>query len=260
MESPANASTSVTYAALRRGISENRLAAFSLDTDHDSVAAVSRYMWDLTLAASFVPTLHLLELTFRNAIYEGGVQSTAGLNLSFGTPHCWLDTTPSLLMPREKLIVDEAKQRRGARRQTAGHLIAELSFGFWVRLCDAPYEHGRKSGPSLWPGVSRSFPGAPKQHRNRAAIRAEFGQLRDIRNRVAHHKPIWDQNPVELHERLRNGIAWLNPPLANAAGEASRTRLVFDAGPEVFRDEAARLVVVSPRREPSSAVDSRSGA
>jgi len=109
----------------------------------------------MALAAAVTPVLHLVEVAFRNALYAAGVEATATRRLRWRTVNCWLDAIPSLLEPREERDVAEAVQRLGksSRRHSPGHLVGQLGFGFWLRLCNRPYEHGRASGPQLWPAA-----------------------------------------------------------------------------------------------------------
>lgn len=162
-------------------------------------------MWNLALATAQQTTLHGVEVTFNNALFEAGVRATAKRSLRYGQIACWLDVRPSLLPPREEAAVAEARKNLGSnrRRCTPGHLVARLGFGFWVRLCHARYDQGNRGGPQLWPTATRAFPGCPKSKRNRSDIGRPFGELRDIRNDVAHHQPVWDKNPPKLNARAR---------------------------------------------------------
>lgn len=239
-------SPTVTYAALCRSLSRERLAAYSLETDKDSIDAVARYQWNMVLAAAVTPVLHLVEVAFRNAVYAAGVQTTAGRPLKWRTIPCWLDAIPSLLEPREERDVAEAVMRLGKnpQRHTPGHLVGQLGFGFWLRLCNRPYEHGRASGPQLWPTATKYFPGCPRGSRNRADISRAFGEVRDFRNLVAHHQPIWDRDPLGHHRLALQRLGWLNPSLAAVAEELSTARKVYEDGYEPYRLALARCVTI----------------
>ena len=74
------------------------------------------------------------------------------------------------------------------------HLIAELSFGFWTNLV------GHRFARVVWvPGLHRAFPrfrrvsGAPIA---RQPVAYRFDYLRNFRNRIAHHEPIFKVDPV----------------------------------------------------------------
>lgn len=199
----------------------------------------------MALAAAFQPVLHIVEVAFRNALYDVGVQATSGRNLTFRTVDSWLDANPSLLEHKEEADVAEAVRRLGKnpKRQSAGHLIGQLGFGFWIRLCNRPYEHGRQSGPQLWPTAVKRFPNCPRPQRNRADIARAFADLRDFRNLVAHHQPIWDRQPLQWHARAIELIAWMNPRLSATTQSGSTLVSVYDAGPDAYRDWAAQAMV-----------------
>jgi hypothetical protein len=243
---PPATSHAVSYRSLFRSLSQKRFAAYSLENDHDSVDAAARYLWNMALAAAITPALHLVEVSFRNAIYEVGCETTAGRHLKTGTVPCWLDATPTLLEPREEAEVTKAVFRlgRNPRRHTPGHLVGQLGFGFWVALCERPYEHGRASGPQLWPRAVKRFQNAPRQDRNRATIRGAMNDIREFRNLIAHHLPIWDRDPVHWHTRALDVLGWMNPNLAAVARGLSRLEAVYNAGPGVFRADAERSLYI----------------
>ncbi|HEU4453667.1 MAG TPA: hypothetical protein VFR81_11440 [Longimicrobium sp.] len=69
--------------------------------------------------------------------------------------------------------------------------------------------------------------------------------MRDFRNLVAHHQPIWDrQVVVASHRRALELLRWLNPTLAAVAEDAVTTEKVYDAGPAAWRDFAAGVLTV----------------
>ena len=76
----------------------------------------------------------------------------------------------SLLQQGEANTVNEWIMRLGMSpaRRPAGHLVAELNFGFWVRLCNAPYDHGNSLGPGLWPYAASRFRLCPTTHQTAA--------------------------------------------------------------------------------------------
>ncbi len=131
---------------------------------------------------------------------------------------------------------------RHPRRWTHGHLISRLSFGFWVRLCDSPYEQGNAKGPRIWPAAGRRFPACPKSKQNRADIGRAFGELRDFRNIIAHHHPIWDRDPVGWHAKAIERLRWMNPGLAAAVRQNSTLELIYSAGHRPYHARAAATI------------------
>lgn len=239
-------SVTLSYGALLLSLSRIRISAYSLETDTDSVDAVARYLWNIALVAALQPVLHVAEVAFRNALYDVGVETTAGRITTIRAVPCWLDAAPTLLERMEHEDVMDAIQRlgHGRRRHTPGHLVGELGFGFWIRLCHRPYEHGRMSGPRLWPTATKRFPNCPRTNRNRVDIGRAFGELRDFRNSLAHHQPIWDRKPVQVHTRALELIDWMSPQLCNATRAASQLQRVYNAGPGYFKSWSRDLMTV----------------
>jgi hypothetical protein len=235
----------LSIAGLKKALSEERLLAYSTSEDVDELDAVARYLWNGASATAMVPVLHALEVTFRNHLFGASERILHGRKLRFKEVKCWLDTEPSLLYDREVDSVEEAKTllRKGRKELTPGRLVSKLSFGFWVGLCRSPYEQGRPGGPALWPKlITTGFPFLPKEHRSRPMILARFDELRDFRNRVFHHEPIWDRNLERVHSRAIETISWMNQHVARAVEEISTLPSIVDRGQTGFRGDAERLV------------------
>lgn len=237
-ETRGHAAPRISFKAACASLSQVRLSAYSLTTDHDSGDAAARYLWNMALATALQSVLHVAEVAFRNALFSAGEQTTALRKLSFGRVPCWLDASPSILQPNEVRDVGQIVQNLARNRQrcTPGHLVSRLGFGFWVRLCHAPYEQGNFSGPQLWPrAASLRFAYAPKESKTRSAIRDLADRVRETRNLVAHHQPIWDRDPVSMADAAIQLLAWMNPRLGDAVRAASRVPHIYRAGPARYR-------------------------
>ena len=235
----------ITFKSAAISLSHERLAAYSLETDNDSGDAAARYLWNMALANALQSVLHVAEVAFRNALFVAGGESTATRTLMFGTIPCWLDTLPTLLQTKEAADVAVVARdlSRTPKRCTPGHLVSRLSFGFWVRLCQRPYEHGNVLGRKLWPhAITRRFANAPKSMRSREAVFRRADRVRETRNMVAHHQPLWDADPIGRSNEALELIAWMNPNLAKAVAAASRVDAVFSAGPLSYRALGEQLI------------------
>ncbi len=102
-------------------------------------------------------------------------------------------------------------------------MIAELTFGFWIQLTDRKFEH------VLWtPALHKAF--APRKAPKRAVFNQLLEQLRQLRNRIAHHEPIFHLNLSTAHQNVRAACTLL----------CARTADLMD-GTSAFRPEAANL-------------------
>lgn len=86
-------------------------------------------------------------------------------------------------------------------------MVAELSFGFWVSLLGGAYHN------SLWtPVLHRAFPHLGNTKHK--AVYYTFNQLRKLRNRIAHHEPIFNRHLFADYESIITAINWICPEMA----------------------------------------------
>jgi len=116
--------------------SENRLNAYKFSSDDDYSVLLERYSYNIKISQAFYPLLSILEIALRNKINEA-IEKTLKPN--------WLlkeINKQDILHNKEYQILIAAKNKleRINKSVTKGHLIAELSFGFWIHLCTKSYK------------------------------------------------------------------------------------------------------------------------
>lgn len=235
----------VSYAALERVFSPERLAAYADPANPDPLETIARYIWELALANAIHPVLHTLEVAFRNELARAASKLTASRTFRTAGIPSWLDATPTMLMEREREKVLAAKERMGSdpRRWTEARLIAKLDFGFWVALCRDSYADTRAAGPRLWPrALGLAFQKRPRTVTTRAAVLHRFDRIRKLRNRVAHHQPVWNQDYLAQHEYILESLGWISPKVSHAVRQMSPAPAVFCAGPSAYRPHAEQLL------------------
>jgi hypothetical protein len=232
----------ITLGQFEHAVSKQRLQAYVQQHDDSPLDAVGRYFWNAALVSAIMPEIHLFEVAFRNHLYGA---SKRVLSAAVGPSGTWLDATPDLLEPSSRKEVDEAKRRLNTegRLVNEGRLIAKLGLGFWVRLCSRPYEVDGKQIAGLWPPVLQQggFRGLT-QNRTRATIHAEAEAVRDHRNRISHHEPIWDRDVMGLHRRIEEVLGWISRGLPALLSATSHVDRVYNEGIGPFRAMAEQLV------------------
>lgn len=136
------------------------------------------YVWNGQAAASFYEAMHLLEVALRNTLNEA---------LSEHWSATWYKDPSVLLTPGSRNKVTEAIQRAtaGGVPETPGRVVAELTFGFWWSLLADNYNR------SLWqPCLRAAFPTSVRRGR----LHSSLDEMRRLRNRCAHHEPIFVRN------------------------------------------------------------------
>lgn len=96
-------------------------------------------------------------------------------------------------------------------------------------------QHGRASGPQLWPAATKRFPNCPRARRNRSDIGQAFSELCEFRNRIAHHQPIWDRDPLGRFHSALERLGWMNSSLAAVARDLSCVETLHREGLDAFR-------------------------
>lgn len=112
--------------ALTGSFSSDRLSTY-LRVAGDPARALRMHGWNTAVSAAFYGPLQCLEVAFRNA-------ADRALTRTYGP--AWYDNPSCGFNEMALQRIAEAKEdlRRGRYPQDQPHLVAALSFGFWVSL------------------------------------------------------------------------------------------------------------------------------
>ncbi len=165
--------------------------------------AVRLYRWNCTLSQALLWPLHMLEVTNRNAVSEA-------LAHKYGARWLYHPTFRSVLDADLRRNIDAATDRqcfeRGTLTPLMDQVIADLTMGFWTSLLAKQYEV-----PFGWATRIRiAFPNLPATA-GRSNIAIAMSELRDLRNRVAHHEPILHLKLTEKYNKILNLLNWRSP-------------------------------------------------
>jgi hypothetical protein len=188
---------------LERRISPERLAPYRAAADGDLVRAVRLYEQNAELSAAFWMVLCDVEILLRNAVHE---QLRAWSDDRYSQPAWYLDPG-RVFNAQARADIAAARQHLAAtgRRETPGRLVAELPFGFWRFLLSARYER------TLWlPCLRTAFPGIAG-HGLRRDVHDAVRELHLLRNRIAHHEPVYNRPLGDLHDLALTTAGWVCP-------------------------------------------------
>lgn len=195
----------LSEASILRGLSSPRLEGYRLTPTETVSVLVGRYRYNILLGQAFYPPLHYLEIALRNHL-DGALAGR------FGGP-LWHDR-PGVLEGREVQMIQRATSKlaeRGVSMPRPEQLVAELEFGFWTSLLGTAYERPTRFWPAL---LGSAFPNIPRRLRTRKVLASRFHEVRQLRNRIFHHEPIWNQgDPRAKFRRLCETIDWFDPSL-----------------------------------------------
>jgi abortive infection bacteriophage resistance protein len=89
-------------------------------------------------------------------------------------------------------------RRENKKEPVHDDIVAQMTFGFWCSFFHRKYD------PAIWhrkDAVKMIFPNLPRVNRKRAYIENKILTIKEIRNRIAHHEPVWNRkiSIIEAH-------------------------------------------------------------
>ena len=170
--------------------------------------------------------LGVLEVALRNALH-GQLTRCYG-EAWYDNPAAGLD-----LGTLERIAKARTELARLGLVPTSSRVVAELSFGFWVALVGGGRRldlSGRRADYelTLWrPALRRAFPHRAKL--TRMAAHQALDPLRKLRNRIAHHEPIFARRLDEDHARILEVTGWMSPGARAWVERRTRVPRLLDA-------------------------------
>ena len=208
-----------------------RLGPYLSETNGDLKKAIHLYERNTLLSQAFYRPLQGLEVAFRNTIHNQ-------LTKAFQREDWWCVASIGILKSRqanallsilERLHEQEVQKQRKLLKlkkkeeipfghsiptPLPGKVVAELSFGFWVGIIGPGYSE------SLWmPHLHKAFPNTRK---SRSECHKPLNKIRLLRNRIAHHEPIFTRNLKYDYSLILEIIGWINEDAARWVRHTSR--------------------------------------
>lgn len=207
--------------AMIRLLSTPRLRTYSTACNNSVPEGLELYRWNLDVSMAFFESIHYLEVGLRNNIDTEMTKwfnathpaSAETVNLHWFDPdnlHSHGRTPGQLsgLNANSLQKVRDAHRNAGRRHHPVepGHIVAELTLGFWQYLL-------KPTGTNImWTNALRhAFVRNARQQR----LEASVGKIVDLRNRIAHHEPIFAvdlqreyENLIRTAEIVEPGLGW----------------------------------------------------
>ena len=194
--------------------------------EEDRKEAVRLYTWNTAMCAAFYGPLQALEIAMRNAMHRQ-------LAACYGEE--WYDKLAVGLDrgARERIADARMTAQRAGHTGTPARVVATLPFGFWVALLSAggrTERAGLKADyeKTLWrPALRAAFPHRAPLTRRQA--HEPLVALRALRNRIAHHEPVFARPLREDYDRILEGTGWMSPDVRAWIERHSRVPRLLDA-------------------------------
>lgn len=170
--------------------------------------ALELYAWNANVSASLLAPLHICEVTIRNAIAEA-IEAKYGPNWPWSTAFETSLPTPNGpgYHPRKDLLEVRVKQ------PTVGKIIPELKFAFWQRMFTS--RHDQRLWTPYLKAVLPNIPTTQTTEQARQHLFDELENIRKLRNRIAHHEPIFSRNLGSDFQKIYQLVALRCPDTAD---------------------------------------------
>lgn len=152
--------------------------------------ALELYAWNARVSGAILMPLHVCEVVFRNAVAECLERVYGDWTVSTGFKQSLPDYQKTSLAKAITKVIKNTKVGNGA--YTKGKIISELEFSFWQSMFHKR-NHKRlwdKNLFDLFPNLDRTKPIGELC----SEIYLELDDIRKLRNRIAHHEPIFNRN------------------------------------------------------------------
>lgn len=207
---------------LPKVLSAPRFATYLSARDGDRSAALALYHWNLELSSAFHVPLQICEVSVRNSIVRA-IEATYGPNWPWEKAfEISLPDPSGSYSPRKDLA---------SRRYlpTSGKIVAELRFVFWEKMLTGRHDNAiwNKHLKLVFPHCNRSL----SVQILRGSAYSMLFSIRDLRNRIAHHEPIFERDVEEEYARIHEMIGWTSMVAAGWVDRVERTRLLATRRP-----------------------------
>lgn len=217
--------------AIRSALSDTRLSTYESlvgSTASGDSQAAALYAWNAQMSAAFMVPLHICEVTVRNAVSEA-LERVHGPRWPWQTGfQASLPSVPAYIgySPRDDL------QKVANEQPTTGKVIPELKFVFWEQMFTKRHDlrlwnaHIKSIFPEHLPSMTvRDL---------RKRIYSDLDAIRKLRNRIAHHEPIFKRNLADEFNRILD-LVRLRSALVESWLTANQQVLELDSLAPVFR-------------------------
>lgn len=202
--------------------SKPRIYAYLEENDTPQMV-LGKYHMNIILSEAMIPILHYFEILLRNQVDKV-------IRRYYGED--WLLKIPPTLMISDKdikkisEIINKIKRERRSKL-SHDNVLSQMTFGFWCAFFHKKYD------PVLWHrknALKSLFPYLPKCNRTRVYIEQKILKIKIIRNRIAHHEPVWNHRVSvdEVHKICCELIKAVSPDALDLLSEIDRFPIVRD--------------------------------
>jgi Abi-like protein len=210
---------------LRDSLSKPRFNTYVKATNGNEIAAIELYEWNMRISQSMYIYLQTWEIVLRNKLNE-----FLCWKFNADWPYDERRAVRNLAGREKKKLFDaiERQQReRSIDKPSTPMIVADLSAGFWVSLLSAHYVI-----PFSWRyNMGRIFPN--DKYFNTDSAWPSCNELLILRNRIAHHEPVFYMPLEALYWELNKAVSGMCAASSAFAGRLCPFTEIMDARPQI---------------------------
>ena len=203
-------------------LSHSRMSTYLNAANRDPLRALDLYLWNSNISAALLVPMHICEILVRNAVADIFVTQ-------FGQQWPWQRSLELTLPKRYRNELVKARSKPDIAQRTS-KVIPELTFNFWQQMFVSTYDQ------QFWqPYLHQTLPNAPANipfDQLRASIFNDLEKIRKLRNRIAHHEPVFKQNIGSTMDKIERLISYRCIDTANWAIPHFQVRQLIQSKPE----------------------------
>ena len=202
-------------------LSRPRMGTYLSATNQDQAKSLELYIWNSQISAALLVPMQICEITIRNAVSDIFVSQ-------FGHQWPWQRSLENTLPSKFRTELIKAREKRGVNNR-ASKVIPELTFNFWQQMFVSRYDQ------QFWvPNLHTLFPNAPGNmpvSQLRGSIFNDLDKIRRLRNRIAHHEPIFAQDLNLAMNKIERLIEYRCLDTSNWAAPHYQVRTLIQTKP-----------------------------
>jgi hypothetical protein len=179
-------------------------------------SALALYELNTRLCEAFYAPLQCLEVCLRNTIHEE-------MTVNYGAKWLTNGLVPFSGLSKEMIEDAIADLEGDGHAAETNDIVAELKFAFWIGMLGHSYD-----GEVWRKALHRGF--RVGSARKRQVVHGRLNAIRRLRNRIAHHEPIFHRDTLADHDELIEAIGWMCADTSAWAKHHSRVPDVFAKG------------------------------
>jgi len=188
-------------------ISSPRFETYLNVCQNNKTLALQLYQWNLEMSAAFIVPMQVCEVALRNGVVLAlEKQYGEKWHLSPGFLKSLPSTKSGYNPSKDFKKTSEALDAKNSL--TAGKLVADLKFAFWEYMLTKRHD-GRLWKPYFYTSFPHSDSKVPFSI-IRGKAKESVGRVRQLRNRIAHHEPIFGRDLLQEYHLICELIGMRN--------------------------------------------------